>query len=211
MDELRELMKLLEEGYRPAMVLREVSHAEAERCGLPAPYHSGAARALPLAHPDGRKLMFYMCDGRTIAYCEQLVEDLWQVTGYSLCVRCAATGLDAALDRKAYLSDFVHAVKKDMGWDVRESDYPNVFEIHFEIEGDDRKAVQDRIEAVEKLVLAASLRNRMGFVVVRVSPGEKYKGRPFAFGLGYCERHTDAPTADELARVDMLWQDHASQ
>lgn len=211
MDELQELKKLLEEGFKPAMVLLEVSDAEADRRGLPMPYHCGAARALPLAHTDGRKLMFCMINCRTIEYCEGLVRDMWQITGYNLCVRCAATGLGVALDQKAYLTDFVRAVKEDLGWDARETDYPNVFEVHFEIKGDDLKAVQNRVEAVERLALAASLQNRIGFVVVRSSPGEKYKGRPFAFGLGWSERHTDAPTADERARVDTLWQDHESR
>lgn len=205
MTETDEIRKLLEEGFRAAMVLREPTEDEIRR--LPDVYAESEVRALPLTHPDGRKLMYYLRDSTAIEFAARLVEEQKTVIGYDLCVYCSGIGPDTIHGRKLHLDGVVEELRELLDWDLSVSDYPHTFEVSFKIEGDDQAALDDKLDEVRKVALALSLRNSLGFVVGSSSSGTRYQGQPFSLKMGLEERNVRSLTSAQLAYVEQVWAD----
>ena len=205
MTETDDIRKLLEEGFRPAMVLRKPTEDEIRR--LPDLYAESEVRALSLMHPDGRKLMYYLRDSEAIKFAAGLVEEQNTVIGYDLCVYCSGIGPDTIHGRKLYLDSVVNELRELLDWDLSVPDYPYTFEVSFKIEGDDQAALDDNLDEVRKVALALSLRNGLGFVVGSSSPGTRYQGQPFSLKMGLVERNVRGLTPAQLAYVKQVCAD----
>lgn len=205
MTEKADIQRLLEEGFCAAMVLLTPTEDQIRR--LPNTYAESRVRVLPLAHPDGRKLMYYMKDPAAIAFAEELVAERSSVIGYDLHAYCSGVGPDTILGRSLYLDDLISGLRGLLGWDVSISDYPHTFEISFTIKGDDQTSLTKRLDDVRRVALALSLRNGLGMVVDSWSPGTRYVGQPFSFKTGLQERHIQCPTLEQLSYVERIWRD----
>lgn len=205
MTEIDDIRSLLDQGFRPAMILREPTEDEIRR--LPEVYAGSTVRALPLMHPDGRKLMYYLRDPAAVDFARGLVEEQKAIIGYDLCVYCSGIGPDTIHGRKLYLHSVVESLQQLLEWDLATSEYPHTFEVSFKIEGDDQAAVDDRLEQVREIALALSLRNRLGFVVGYTSPGTMYQGQPFSLKVGLQERNVRGLSDSHLAYIDKVCDD----
>ena len=90
------------------------------------------------------------------------------------------------------------------GWKVEKSEYPNIFEVHFLIEGDDRDRVEHCVEEVEKVAIYLSLKNKQGFFVENYSPGTVYKGQAISFKSGFVERNAVGINIDEIDDLNRI-------
>lgn len=203
MTEKDDIQKLLKEGFRLAMILRVPTKDEIRR--LPDVYAESEVRALPLMHPDGRRLMYYMRDPTAIEFAAGLVEEQKTVIGYDLCIYCSSVGPDTIHGRRLYLDGVVNELRESLEWDVSVSDYPHTFEVSFKVEGDDQTALDEKLNEVRKVALALSLRNGLGFVVGSSSPGTRYQGQPFSLKWGLQERNVRGLTPAQLAYVGRVW------
>ena len=204
--EKEKLQTLVDEGFQAQLTLRTPSLEEMKLRGVPQLMWDKKVRALPLWHEDGRKIMFYMKDPETIDYAQQLVNSQKAVVGYHLRVFCSAIGPDTTHGRMTHLDRVIESLKDVMGWDVRESDYPNVMEIHFEIPGDNEDAVEQHLAEVSKIALLLSLKNRLGFAVKDYSPGPRYKGQPYAVNIGLQERLAEGTNSQGQGIIDQIWE-----
>jgi hypothetical protein len=205
MTEISEIKILLKEGFVPAMILRVPTENEIRR--LPDIHAKLQVRALPLKHPDGRKLMYYMRDPAAIKFAAGLVAEQNRVIGYDFCIYCSGVGPDTIHGRKLYLNDVVDDLRKSLEWDVSISDYPHTFEVSFKIKGDDRMALEEKIEEVRKVALALSLHNSLGFVVSSTSSGTRYQGQPFSLKWGLQERNVRSLTSAQLSYIKRVLVD----
>jgi hypothetical protein len=151
--------------------------------------------------------MFYMADQDTIRFANDLVADASSVIGYSLCVYLSAIGENTIHGRTVHLGIVAQCLRDLKGWRVVESQYQNVLEIRFEIEGDDQEKLQQCIDEVEKVAISLSLANQLGFAVACYSPGPKYRGQPFAITAGIEERLAKAISATDIEQSEQLASD----
>lgn len=204
MTEIDDIRRFLDQGFRAAMMLHEPTKDEIRR--LPEVYSRSLVVALPLAHPDGRRVMYYLRDPAAIDLAKQLVAQQNEIIGYDLCIYSSAIGPDTILGHKLFFWDeLVNNLRELLEWDVAVSEYPHTFEVSFKIEGDDQAAIADRLAQVRKVALALSLRNQLGFVVGGSSPGPKYQGQPFSLKAGLIERAVRGLSACQLAYIDNIW------
>lgn len=155
MTEIDDIRSLLAQGFRAAMILRKPTDDEIRR--LPKIYVRSTIWALPLMHPDGRKLMYYLRDHATVDFARRLVEEQKTIIGYDLCVYCSGIGSDTILGRKLYLDDVVKNLQHLLKWDLATSEYPHTFEVFFKIEGNNQTVVDNNLEQVRKIALALSI------------------------------------------------------
>ena len=202
MTEIDDIRSLLDQGFRAAMILREPTKDEIRR--LPEVYAGSTVRALPLMHPDGRKLMYYVREPAAMDFATGLVEKQKMIIGHDLCVYCSGIGPDTIHGRKLYLGNVVENLRQLLEWDLATSEYPHTFEVSFKIEGNDQAAVDDRLAQVRKITLALSLRNSLGFVAGSTSPGTRYQGQPFSLKVGLQERNVRGLSDSHLAYIDKV-------
>ncbi|OGD17950.1 MAG: hypothetical protein A2Y69_07015 [Candidatus Aminicenantes bacterium RBG_13_59_9] len=202
MTEIGDIRELLDQGFRIGMILLEPLEEEIRK--LPEEYSHSVVKALPLDHPDGRKIMYYMKDSAAIDFAKELVSEQNEIIGYDLCIYCSGIAPETIRGEKICLEGVVENLIKLPGVDAVLSDYPNTFEVSFKIEGDDRKALREKLDLVHKIVLALSLSNRIGFVVGNISQGERFRGQPFSLKLGLQETNIRALTAQQLLYVNEI-------
>ncbi|HEX9658182.1 MAG TPA: hypothetical protein VGB89_14855, partial [Bacteroidota bacterium] len=82
MTEKEYLEQYIAEGFRAAMVLRDPLPEELR--DAPHPLSGITVKELPLAHPDGRELMYYLTDPIAIKFAESLVQKERTTIGYRL-------------------------------------------------------------------------------------------------------------------------------
>jgi hypothetical protein len=210
MSELDELRRYLADGFQPAMILRDVKEDELRRVGLPEAYYSGVVKALPLAHADGRRSMFYLKEQDAIEFARELVRDLRTIIGYTLCLCCTVIGPDTIEGRDVALGQVITRLREILGWDVRKSAYPHALEIVFDIEGDDQSKVKTALDQSRDVCLALSLRNKLGFVVRPSSGAPRYKGQPFSIISGPAVNVGCRIDPDDLAKVARISADEAA-
>jgi hypothetical protein len=87
------------------------------------------------------------------------------------------------------------------GWDVRPSKHPNVFEVHEEIQGADTGPIRLRLGEVDRMALALSLRNGLGFHVVDHSAHPIFVGQPLKIVLGLEVRSPSPASAEAYNHV----------
>lgn len=204
MTEKESLISFLKEGYQPYMIIREISEEE-RRAQLPEPYWEKRVFALPLGHKQKDNLMFYFTEEETLAYAQELVEDAKTIIGYHLCVYCSVTSVEAIQGREVHFGSIIKSLRMVKGWEVRESEYANVFEVHFEIDEDDRKLLEEYVEEVRKIALILSLKNKKGFAVDYYSPGPKYKAQPFALTVGLGQTNLKGIQKQDLQNLSKLY------
>lgn len=188
--EREDLQQLVHEGFQPLMILRTVPQGE-KRARLPKPYWDKEVRALPLHHENGQKRMFYMIQEETITYAKKLVEDARTIIGYDLWVYCSAIGEDFTEGRQADLKKVIESLADAKNWKVCSSEYPNSFEVHFDIDSGDERILAEKVRDVRNAATMLSLKNRAGFVVEAYSPGPRYKGQRFSIKIGVQQRNLD--------------------
>ncbi len=89
MTEIDDIRGLLDQGFRAAMILRQPTEEEIRQ--LPGVYAKSTVKALPLMHPDGRKLMYYLRDPAAMDFARGLVEEQNAIIGCDLFVYCSGT------------------------------------------------------------------------------------------------------------------------
>ena len=205
MNERTRLEELIAAGFQAGMFLRDLASDELR--GAPEVYAGLTVKGLPLTHPDGRKIMFGLTDPEAIAFAESLVKEANTIIGYKLVVYCSGVGPDTIHGHELHLENPVADMQNLLGWDVTTSSFPHTFQVTFNIEGDDRQAVQDKQDHVRRVALALTLRNKHGFVVAESSPGERFKGQPFASTWGIVQRMVQGADNRQLEYVDQICQD----
>ncbi len=183
MTEVEKLKQLVAEGYEPHMIIRELSDVEV-RSKLPEKFWGAKVYSIPLAHRNKSNMQFCFTEKNTHAYALELVEEARKIIGYDLCVYCSVTSIKAIEGREVEFKSVIESLKELKGWDVRESEYTNVFEVHFKIEGDDREKLNECVENVRRIAVILSIANKMGFSVSHYSTGPRYKAQPFSFKVG---------------------------
>jgi hypothetical protein len=203
MTEVEILRDHLAEGFQAVMILRNVSHEEARRAGLPDAASAGV-KALPLAHADGRKVMFYLIEAESIEFAESIVRDLRSITGYTLVICCCVMGTDTVEGRTVSLDGIISGLRDMLGWQVRASDTPYAFDVIFEFEGEVREQIDAAVKAVRTACLALSLRNRIGFFGGSSAAVPKFKGQPFSIVAGHPIRVGLEIDREDLSRAERI-------
>lgn len=201
--EVDALRRLLDAGFKPAMIVRTISQEEVES-KLPRLYWDQVVKALPLMRSDGEKRMFYFTTPESEELANRLAEEGRRVIGYSLCVYCSAIGSDVTDGGALDLKKTIEKLVEQTGWDVRQSAHPSVFEVHFEITGDDMVLVDQRTAEVDQVALALSLHNRLGFHVASRSVHPIFAAQPLKIVVGLQVRRPQVPEASAYARVAIL-------
>lgn len=206
MTEKEKLINFLEKGYQPHMMVREISKEEAQK-KLPEPYLEKKVFALPLVHKRKENLMYYFTEEETLKYAKELVEDAKAVIGYHLCVYCGVTSSESIQGREVHFGSVIKSLRRIKGWEVKESEYANVFELHFEIEGDNRELLMKYVDEVRKIALILSIKNKMGFTVSDYSRGTKHKAQPFVRSVGSQEGNLKGIQEQDLQNLSKLYND----
>jgi hypothetical protein len=206
-SEKDQLLKHFAEGFEPAMVLRKVGEDEIRQVALPAGISTSKNRALPLAHKDGRKMMYYAIHPETIEFAQQLVDDRRQVTGYNVSVCCSVGGPDTINGALVSFDNVIADIQAILGWKVAKTDRQHTIEISFSIEGNDRTGLQRNLDQINALTLAISLKNRLGFVISQVNEGATYKGQPFSYKIGQQVKLGCRVFPSDLAAVERISED----
>jgi hypothetical protein len=164
MSEVDVLQSLLNRGYRPSMHLERLNAAEVREL-LPQQFWDKEVKALTMRSPDGAVGSFLYTTPEADEIVRRLVEEQSAVTGYFLCVYCCAVGTDATAGRQVELKGLIGDLHALTNWDIRESKYPNVFEVHSYAASNDKSALEERVNEVERVCLALSLKNGLGFQI----------------------------------------------
>ncbi|MBN1360841.1 MAG: hypothetical protein JW993_09625 [Sedimentisphaerales bacterium] len=193
MTERDAIQKRLEEGFEAVALWH-----------LPAASGGPEIPSLLLVHPDGQKLLCHMKDPEAIAFVAGLVKEKKAVIGYDLRVYCSGIGSSTILGRKLHLNSVVDELCASLGWDASVSKYPHTFEVAFTVEGEQESLLAQKLDEVRRVVLALSLRNRLGFVVAASPSAPRWRVPVFSGLLGIEERSVDAPTQEQLAYVERV-------
>jgi len=202
MTEKEKLESLIVEGYKPHMVIVDCTYDDAPD-DLPEQWKGREIHFLPLHHPTKDNIKFYFVNESTHRYAKSLVEDAKTIIGYHLCIYCGAVG-EKTVTGKVHLDKIVDSLKKQKGWDVRESKYPDVFEVHFEIEGDNRELLNRYVNEVEEVAMLLSVKNDLGFNIIHYSKGPKYKAQPFSLTTGLFETTLQGVDSNDLKQFSKI-------
>jgi hypothetical protein len=205
MSEIDDIRSLLEQGFRAFMILREPTQKEIAR--LPGEYAPSIVRALPMWHPDGRKMMYYIKDPDAIAFAQQLVGSLWKIVGREVVVYVCGIGNSTVHGMTLELRAVAKNLQTLLNWQSRTSEYPNTIEINFRIEGDDVATMESRLDDVRRVALALSLRNRHGFAIGSVSSGVMYLGQQSPIKCGIPVGIAKGLGQSHLTYLDNILQD----
>ena len=198
MTELQKLQHIIDDGFQPMMILREISQNEVTN-KLPEVYWDKKVYALPLVKfNEDKKLMFYMVEEETINYANQLVEDAKTIIGYSPVVYCTVLSEESAKGQKINFESIIDSLSSVTGWKIKKSEYPNTIEIRNNIKSGDKESLNMFIRDVETVVMLVSLKNQKGLQVSACSPGEYTKGQPFGITWGLQQFGLKGITTDEL-------------
>ncbi len=207
MNEIKRLEKYIIEGFKTHMVIRKIPD-DKKKSQLPEFYWDKEVYALPLWHEDNRKIMFYFIDKETKEYAQSLVKEGKEVIGYHLVVYISVLSSEAVEGRQIFLEPVIASLKEVKGWDARPSQYPNVFEVHFNIDSGEKQKVEQSIWEVEKMLLLLTLKNKKGVHITSYSPGEKYRHQPFSINVGLVETKLDGVSITEIEKYsDLLKND----
>lgn len=101
-----------------------------------------------------------------------------------ICVYCSIVGINSVNGQESDIRSIVASLRDVKKWDVKQSEYANLFEVDFVIEGDDKELINSYVNKVKEVALLLSLKNQLGFNVIYHSPGPKYRAQPFSIKTG---------------------------
>jgi hypothetical protein len=205
MTEKEQLENFIKEGFNTHMFIRKISDDE-KKSRLPEFYWDKEVFALPLWRQDNQKLMFYFIEKETKEYAQSLIEKGKEVIGYHLVFYISVLSDEAVHGRKVYLEPVIDSLKKVKGWDAKPSQYPNVFEIHFDIDSSEEQKVGQSIKEVEQTLLLLTLINKKGFHISSYSPGTRYRHQPFSGNVGLIETRLDGISPKAIERYSAVLQ-----
>ena len=148
--------------------------------------------------------MFYFIEKETKEYAQALVEEGKEVIGYHLVIYISVLSDEAVRGRKVHFESVIDSLKEVRGWDVRPSKYPNVFEIHFDINTGERQKVEQALEEVGEILLLFTLINKKGFHIASYSSGERYRHQPFAVNFGLEETMLAGISREDIEKHDEI-------
>jgi hypothetical protein len=199
MTEKENLENYINEGFNTHMVIRKISDDE-KKSRLPEFYWDKEVFALPLWRQDNQKLMFYFIDKETMEYAQSLIEKGKEIIGYHLVLYISVLSDEAVQGSTVYLEPVIDSLKEVKGWDAKPSQYPNVFEIHFDIDSSEEQKVEQAIKEVENALLLLTLKNKKGFYIASYSPGERYRHQPFSINFGLTETRLEGVSTKEIEK-----------
>ncbi len=203
MTEKERLENYIKEGFKTHMIIRPISDDE-KRSRLPEFYWDKEVFALPLWRQDDHKLMFYFIEAETMVYAQSLIEEGKEVVGYHLVIYVSVLSDEAVQGHEVYLGPVVDSFRELKGWDAKISQYPNVFEIHFDMDSGEKQDVEQALKEVEEALLLLSLKNRKGFHISSYSPGERFRHQPISINFGLTETRLEGLSAGEIGRFGKL-------
>jgi len=116
-----------------------------------------------------------------------------RITGYDMRITCGARDIDGEVK----VGSFANNIKTLMGWEIQVDDGEKSFNALFRVEGDSQQEGYARIEELEDVLLALSVKNKVGCEILTIAWGAKCAGQPFAIWAGRPESvpreidHTD--------------------
>ena len=197
MTEKEELEFYIKNGFKTHMIIRQISDEE-KKLRLPPYCWHKEVFALPLWREDNQKIMFYFIEDETKDYAHKLIEEGKKVKGYNLRIYVGVLCEESVCGRKVDLEDIIQSLKEVKKWDVRSSEYPNTFEIYFDINSGENEIIEKILEKVRKVLLLLTLKNRAGFNIVSYSPGEHYNHQPFSITFGLVETGLKGLSVEEI-------------
>jgi hypothetical protein len=137
--------------------------------------------------------MFYFNQLDTLKYARKLVEDQKKIIGYDPTFYVHVVFLKAHQGRILYVDKVLNWFKKETGFSVEKSSYPNTFEIRFsDLKTKDQ--IKQKKEKLEFYLTLLSIKTGIGFILNQcVSEGIKYKGQPFSLRIGLEEENFTDP------------------
>jgi hypothetical protein len=204
MTERQRLEEYVADGFVPSMVVRKVSDKEKTKRGLPRQFADKQVYALPMAHPDGRKIMFYFVENDTLQCAEELASRQREVIAHHLCCFCTASSLDVPLRGLLAFDRIISTLREMKGWDARPSQHSHIFEVHFGVRSADEYQVQQVISEVSDVLLLLSLRNKAGFFVCGRSLHPIFSGQPLRITMGVEESLGVGLAPDDAAFLQAL-------
>jgi hypothetical protein len=106
-----------------------------------------------------------------------------RIIGYEIRITCCARSLDG----EVRVGSIAENLRKLMGWEVQVDDGEMTFNVVFRIEGDSKQDGEGKIDELEDVLIALSIKNRFGCDIVNISWGPKYAAQPFALWTGRME------------------------
>ena len=199
MTEKEKLESYIKDGFKTHMIIRDICDEE-KKSRLPEVYWDKEVFGLPLWREDNQKRMFYFIENETKKYAQDLVKAGKEVIGYHPVVYVSVISNESIHGRKVHFESVIDSFKEVKRWDVRPSSYPNVIEIHFDINSGDKHKVENAIEEVGKILYLLTLKNKKGFHIASYSSGERYCHQPFSANAGLVETMLEGFSAKELEK-----------
>ena len=106
-----------------------------------------------------------------------------RIIGYDIRITCCASSLDG----EVRVGSIAQNVRKLMGWEVQVDAGEMTFNVVFRTDGDSRQEGQAKIDELEDVLIALSIKNRFGCNILNISWGPKYAAQPFALWTGRVE------------------------
>lgn len=122
------------------------------------------------------KIIFPICSKIDLDLALKESKEQRKIIGYKIRVECSATVNDAIVDTIPVAKSIGNILKCK----VEESDKKNRFYVYFDVDEDNKELGSIKIDELKEYLIAASLKNKVGYSIQSVGWGPLYKGQSIA-------------------------------
>lgn len=117
-----------------------------------------------------------------------------------LSIRCGAKNIHGDVS----IRDFVPNLTELTGWEISVEDSGHEFFVKFHIDGDSEFEGHSRIEQLEEILIALSIKNQLGFEIRQVSWSKATVAFPLTYTVGKMEKLPELIDSSDLERLRRL-------
>lgn len=151
------------------------------------------------------KCTYVITQEEDLQIAQKAAVDAKQIIKYSMRIECEIRGNDN--DGNIMASNYLDNLKEVTGWRIEEAEQSTNFYVFYEWDGEDKEPGYTLQHELEDVLIALSIKNKVGFEIRTVSWGEIYKGHPFSVWYGKSETVPKPITTEDIQRVKEIRTD----